>query len=49
LHSPPYLKDVAAQPRETMVFQNSHKFKNAILVFINKILLNLVKEANFFL
>jgi len=31
-----------------MMFQKSDKFKNTLLVFINKILLKLVKKSRFF-
>jgi len=37
LYIPPYLKDVDALPCETIVFQKLHKFKNTVLVLINKI------------
>jgi len=30
LHRPPYLKDVAALPSETIIFQKSYKFKNTV-------------------
>jgi len=30
LYSPPYLKDVAALPCETAMFQKSYKFKNTL-------------------
>jgi len=30
VYIPPYLKDVAALPCETIVFQKSHKFKNIV-------------------
>jgi len=35
LYIPPYLKDVAAIPCETIVFQKSHKFQNIVHVFTN--------------
>jgi len=35
LYIPSYLKDVAALPCETIVFQKSHKFLNIIYVFTN--------------
>ena len=31
LHIPPHLKDIAALPCETTVFQKSHKFNNTVL------------------
>jgi len=41
---PPHLRDVAALSCITVIFQKSHKFKNTVLVFINKILLKLIKK-----
>jgi len=35
---PSYLKNIAPLPSETVMFQKSHKLKNTVLVFINKIL-----------
>jgi len=34
LYIPSYLKDVAALPCETVMFQKSHKFQNIVLVFL---------------
>ena len=35
LYIPSYLKDVAALPCETVMFQKSHTFHNRVLVFVN--------------
>jgi len=43
IHIPTHLKCIAALPYETIMFQKSHKFKSAVLVFINKILLKVIK------
>jgi len=43
LYIPSYLKDVAALPCETVMFQKSHKFQNIVLVFYELNLLKLFK------
>jgi len=47
LQIPPYIKDVAALPCETAMFQKSHKFRNTLFVFMNEILLKLSNNLNF--
>jgi len=49
LHIELHLRDNAAFLWETPMFQKLHKLKNTVLVFINKILLKLVKESRFLL
>jgi len=43
LHILPHLKNIAASPCETIMLQKLQKFKNTVLVCIDKILLKLVK------
>ena len=44
---PTHLKGVATLLCKTLMLQKSHRLKNTVLVFINEILLKLVKESNF--